>query len=150
MESFFYKGKDLAYIIPTIYSLAAPGTSVYVLSPWLNIFVPLIIPWKRDERNISFLDLIVSERQQGINSIFFVSGMAKNDKETQTSISELTKRGFSINIVENLHSKAVVGDLLMYQGSANLTYSGIYNNIEAVFVRTLNNQEEVLSGLLSS
>ena len=149
MESFFYKGKDLVQIIPAIYSLASPGTSIYVFSPWLNIHVPLIVPWKRVDRDTSFIDLIISEKKRGVNSVFFVSTMAKDDKETQTSSSELTKLGFSVKVVENLHTKAVIGDLLMYQGSANITYNGLYNNIESVTLMAIDNQEEVLRRLLT-
>ena len=148
MESFSYKEKDLARIIPTIYALADPGTSIYVLSPWLNVDVPLIIPWKTADKEVSFINFIESERQRGVNSIFLVSTMARDDKETQKSISELNKRGFSLKVVENLHLKAIIGDVLMYIGSANITYNGIYNNKESVTVKAIDNQYEVLKGLL--
>lgn len=148
MESSFYKG-DLSQIIPTIYSLSTPGTSVYVLSPWLNIHVEVVIPWEKADKEISFIEFVVAERRRGVDSVFFVSTMAKDDKETQRSITELTDLGFSIKVVENLHSKAMVGNMLMYRGSANITYNGLYNNIESVTVTVTGNQEEVLRGLLA-
>lgn len=148
MESSSYKG-DLSQIIPTIYSLATPGTSVYVLSPWLNIHVVLIIPWKTMDREVPLIDFVISERRRGVDSIFLVSTMARDDKETQRSIKELNSLGFRTKVIENLHSKAVVGNLLMYQGSANITYNGLYNNIESVTVTAINNQEDALRRLLS-
>ncbi len=132
-----------------IYVLSAPGTSVYVLSPWLNIHIPIHIPWKKNNSEVSFINFVISERQRGVDSIFFVSTMARNDKETQRSINELTNLGFRVNVIENLHSKAIVGDSLMYQGSANITYNGLYNNIESVTVKTVDNQEEALRRLLT-
>jgi len=70
------------------------------------------------------------------------------DKETQKSVSELKKCGFSLRVVENLHLKAIIGDVLAYIGSANITYNGIYNNKEIVTVRAINNQDEILRKLL--
>ncbi len=70
--------------------------------------------------------------------------MAKGEIETQKSSADLTKLGFSVKVIENLHTKAVIGDVLMYQGSANITYSGLYSNIESVTLMAINNQEEVL------
>jgi phosphatidylserine/phosphatidylglycerophosphate/cardiolipin synthase-like enzyme len=148
LESSFYKG-DLSQIIPTIYSLSTPGTSVYVLSPWLNIHVEVIIPWKKTDNEKPFIEFVVSERRRGVDSVFFVSTMARDDKETQRSITELTGLEFRIKVIENLHSKAVIGNLLMYRGSANITYNGLYNNIESVTMTVVNNQEEALRGLLA-
>lgn len=147
MESSSYKG-DLSQIIPTIYALATPGTAVYVLSPWLNVHVVVNIPWKRIDREVTLIDFVVLERQRGVDSIFFVSTMARDDRETQKSITELTGLGFKVEVVENLHSKAVVGNLLMYQGSANITYNGLYNNIESVTLTAIDNQEKALRRLL--
>jgi len=148
MESFSYKGKDLAKIIPTIYALANTGSYIYVISPWLNIDVPLIIPWKTTDKEISFINLIELERKRNVNSIFILSTMSREDKETQKSVSELKKRGFSLRVVENLHLKAIIGDVLAYIGSANITYNGIYNNKENVTLRAVNNQDEILRKLL--
>ncbi len=74
--------------------------------------------------------------------------MANNDREAQKSITELSKLGFIVKVIENLHSKAVIGETLMYQGSANITYSGLYRNRESITLTVVNNQDEVLRKLL--
>ena len=147
--SFSFRGQDLSFLIPTIYALTPEGCTIYIISPWLNITTPLAIPWSDKNEEISFYDFVVSERMRGVASVFYVSDMANNEHETQESIKKLNSGGFKVEVLRNLHSKAVIGSTLMYQGSANITRRGLYTNKENVVLSHIDDQGIVLRRMLS-
>jgi hypothetical protein len=76
--------------------------------------------------------------------------MSNNDGYTQASLEQFEKEGFKVNVIKGLHMKAVLGYYLLYLGSANVTYSGIYKNREIVTISVVEKaQKEVLSRLLA-
>ncbi len=77
-----------------------------------------------------------------------MSTKADNDQNTKESINILRENGFQVEIIKDLHSKAVIGPNLMYEGSANITQNGLYKNIESINILTVENQEFELRRIL--
>ena len=127
-----FSSRELAHLIPAIYLLASRDSTVYIVSPWINVNLELNLPKdcfkdKMAERRIKLIDLIKIVRQdKNVNTIFYV----KNVTENEQSIKILKENKFTVHIIENLHAKAIISDKLVYRGSANITESGIYKNIE--------------------
>lgn len=132
-----------------IFALTETGNTVFIISPWLNMHTTLDVLWRPVSTKISFLDLVKSEKSRGVNSKFFVSTKAKADPETQSSMKVLISEGFQVEEVKELHSKAIIGSNLMYEGSANITQSGLYNNKESATISTVESQEIELRRIIS-
>ena len=128
----YFSSRELAHLIPIIYLLASKNSVVYIISPWININLELNLPLDcfRDElpsRKIKLIDLIkIFREKKNIDTIFYI----RNVPENEPSIKILKESGFKIHFIDNLHAKAIISDKLIYRGSANLTESGIYKNIE--------------------
>jgi len=149
LVSFSYNGEHLSFLIPAIYALNSPGTDVYIISPWIYSGVQLIYPWKSGDQKTTLMELCISEMKRGVDTKIFTSDMASKDPTTNQSIENFKAHGFEIKQIPKLHSKAIIGEYLKYQGSANITYSGIYKNTETVNILPLYKlqQEEVRSFL---
>ena len=148
MSSFSFKGSELPMLITTIYALTPKGRTVYVISPWINVHIKLVTPWNLKSRPY-FIDFIKSERDRGIDSKFFISTKGENEPETQLSLKTLSSERFQVEIVKELHAKAIIGASLMYEGSANITYSGLYNNRESISVSRVEKQDTELLRIFS-
>jgi len=102
------------------------------LSPWINVNLELNLPKdclrdKVSSRRIKLIDLIkIIREHKNVNTIFYI----KSESENEQSIKILKENGFIVHIIEHLHDKAIISDKLIYRGSANITESGIYKNIE--------------------
>lgn len=149
MVYFSFRGEHLSYLIPTIYLLTPEKEKVYIMSPWINASVPLNRPWERPLRKVTLLDLCLEERTRGVDTDIFVSDMSNDDEYTQDAVWQFKREGFRVEVIAGLHTKAVLGHNLIYLGSANITYSGIYKNRENVTINIVDKpQKEMLSGLL--
>ncbi|MEM0134890.1 MAG: phospholipase D-like domain-containing protein [Thermoplasmatales archaeon] len=150
MEFFSFRGEHLSYLIPTIYLLTPEKEKVYIISPWLNASVLLFKSWEYPTKKVSLLELCLEERIRGVDTEIFTSDMSNDDEYTQGSLEQFKKDGFKVSVMKELHIKAVLGYNLLYLGSANITYNGIYRNRENVTIRTVGGtQKEVLSRLLT-
>lgn len=127
MASSSYKGTALKFFIPTIFSLTPKGGKVYVISPWLNINVNLVLPWEKNRTEISFHKLILDYREIGIDTMFFISSLSKGNRTTVDSKKLLSDDGFQVSEIEDLHSKVIVGKYLKIIGSSNITENGLFN-----------------------
>ena len=125
-----YNGSDLLYIIPEIYELQPENSTVYIVSPWLNLTIDLIQPWNL--KTIRFIDLIKSKMGIGVKTEVYISSMSNEDYNTKESIKLMDDNNIKYNIIKDLHSKAIIGKYLAYKGSANITYSGLHENKETV------------------
>jgi len=127
-----FSSRELAHLIPTIYLLASSDSIVYIISPWINVNLELNLPKdyfrnKFSGRRIKLIDLIkIIRKDKNIDTVFYI----KSEAENEQSIKILKENGFTVHIIENLHDKAIISDKLIYRGSANITESGIYKNIE--------------------
>lgn len=148
MSSFSFRGSELPMLITTIYALTPIGRTVYVISPWINIHIKLSVPWNLNSQPY-FADFIKSERSRGVDSKFFISTKGENEPETQHSLKTLSSERFQVEVVKDLHAKALIGASLMYEGSANITYSGLYNNKESISVSRIEKQDTELLRILS-
>ncbi len=147
---FSYRGEHLSYLIPVIYTLNSPGTIVYVISPWINSRVELTYSWKPNNPRTTLIDLCISEKKRGIDTIIITSDMSSQEPISVKSVQEFKNAGFQVTVIQNLHSKAVIGEYLKYQGSANITHSGIYRNSEYInILPVLRAQQEEVRALLS-
>ena len=124
------KGPDLRYIIPEIFELQPEHSKIFVVSAWISINIGLVNPW--DLKEITFIDLINSKREIGIETEFYLSSMSKDEHYTQESIALMEKYHIKHTVVQQLHSKAIIGQYLFYSGSANITYNGLNSNKETV------------------
>lgn len=132
MESSYYKGPDLRYIIPEIFELQPEHSKIFVVSPWVTLNISLVNPW--DLKEITFIDLINSKREIGIETEFYLSSMSNGENHTQESIALMEKYHIKHTVVQQLHSKAIIGQYIFYSGSANITYNGLNKNKETVRV----------------
>lgn len=102
------------------------------MSPWINVNLELNLPKDcfRDKvsgRRIKLINLIkIIRGSKNVNTVFYI----KSKSENEQSIKILKENGFTVHIIEYLHDKAIISDKLIYRGSANITESGIYKNIE--------------------
>jgi phosphatidylserine/phosphatidylglycerophosphate/cardiolipin synthase-like enzyme len=146
--SLIFKGPDLKWIIPHIYLVSSEEDTVYFISPWIDVHVELVTTWPDNEKCILLIDLAKHFRESKIDSVFLFSKGQEYNELNSRSIKTLSKENFKYDFVDNLHAKAVVGKRLMYMGSANITYSGMNRNEEAVNISYVNNQEVVLKQLI--
>jgi len=136
----------LVHIIPTIYLTASENSTIYVVSPWVNLDLELILPRGLDKlditlnvRTITFLEFIKKMRElRGVKTVFLM----KKDKNNEKTIEVLRKENFEVHFYDNIHVKAVISDKLIYTGSANLTKSGILSNIENCELRYASKRPE--------
>ncbi len=143
-----YEGTDLKWIIPYVYLTSDSGSFVYVISPWIDIDVALTITWVQNSATLSFSELIKSFSEKKVGTVFFLSETEKHNSLNVKSLRLIEHYGWECHFIKNLHSKAVVGLRLMYIGSANLTYSGLNKNQEAVTIERVYDQKENLKQLL--
>ena len=146
MSYFHYNGLDLVYIIPEIYELQPENSTIYVVSPWLNLTIDLIKPW--DLCHIKFIEMIMAKTDLGIKTEVYISSKANEDKSTKESIKLMEKNNIKYTIVRDLHSKAIMGRYIVYKGSANITYSGLYENKETVQIYETDNPASELRSVL--
>ena len=123
-----YNGADLLYIIPEIYELQPENSTIYIISPWLNLTIDLIQPWNL--KTIKFINLIKSKMDIGIKTEAYISSMSNKEYNTQESIKLMDDNSIKYEIINELHSKAIIGQYIAYKGSANITYSGLHENKE--------------------
>ncbi|MEM0135069.1 MAG: phospholipase D-like domain-containing protein [Thermoplasmatales archaeon] len=142
-----YEGTDLKWIIPYIYLTSDRGGVVYVISPWIDINIELSLTWKLDSSIMSFLEVIKSFSEREVKTIILLSETEKGNSLNLKSISQFEKHELEYHYIKNLHSKAVLGQRLMYIGSANITYSGLNRNQEAVTIERVYDQKENLKKL---
>lgn len=143
-----YKGNDLKWIIPNIYLLSDPGSAVYVISPWIDVDVKFSITWCSNSRVFSLLELAARFDKRNVKTVFVFSKDEDNNVINVKSKEMISKHNFDFYFVRNLHAKAVVGQRLMYIGSANITYSGMNRNTEAVKIEKVCNQKDSLRQLI--
>ena len=142
MVSSSYKGTALKFFIPTIYSLTPRGSKVYIISPWLNINVNLVIPWERNQPEVSFYSLILEFRVIGVDTIFFISSLSNGNRTTVDSKKLLTAEGFQVSEIQDLHSKVIIGKYLKIIGSSNITENGLFNFKENFVVLQIDGSAE--------
>ena len=130
MSYSYYSGTDLLYIIPEIYEVQPENSTVFIVSPWLNLKIKLLQPW--DLASIKLIDLIKKKMDIGIETEVYISTKANEDLSTKDSIRLMEENHIKYNIVKGLHAKAIIGKYIVYKGSANLTYSALYENKETV------------------
>ncbi len=143
-----YDGTDLKWIIPHIYLTTDSDRVVYVISPWIDLNIELFFTWLPDSPLLSFLNVIKYFSEKRVRTILILSENEKDNMLNLKSIHMVKKYGMEYHYVENLHSKALVGQRLMYIGSANMTYSGLNRNQEVVTIERVYNQKEILKKLL--
>ena len=110
--------------------------------------VKLSIVWDPELLNFTLLDLAMEYLNKGTNTIFVFSKAEEDNKINRKSAEMISEYNFECHFVKNLHTKALVGQRLMYIGSANITYSGLYKNAEAVTLERINGQKESLLQLI--
>ena len=125
-----YNGADLLYIIPEIYELQPENSTIYIVSPWLNLNIGLIQPWNL--KSVRLIDLITSKMNIGIQTETYISSMSNEEYNTKESIKLMDNNNIKYNIIDDLHSKAIIGQYIAYRGSANITYKAMHNNKESV------------------
>lgn len=125
-----YNGSDLQYIIPEIYELQPENSTIYIVSPWLNLTIDLIKPW--DFKSVKLIDLIKLKMEVGIETQVYISSKADDDFTTKESIKIMDKNHIKYNIIKELHSKAIIGKYVFCKGSANISNSALYRNKETV------------------
>jgi len=136
--------RELANIIPVIYLLASEDSNVYIVSPWINPNLEIILPFgmlegKFPSRKTKLIDFLEYMRDlKKVKTIFYI----RDDPNNETTIKELKERGFKVRVVKTLHAKAIISDRLVYEGSANITESGIYINIERCTLRKIEETPE--------
>lgn len=140
LASSSYKGTALKFFIPTIYALTP--NKVYIISPWLNINVNLVIPWERNQPEISFNSLILEYRTIGVDTIFFISSLSNGNRTTIDSKKLLIDEGFQVSEIEDLHSKVILGKYLKIIGSSNITENGLFNFKENFVVLQIDGSAE--------
>ena len=140
------KGPDLRYIIPEIFELQPEHSKIFVVSPWVTLNISLVNPWELKE--ITFIDLINSKREIGIETEFYLSSMSNGENHTQESIALMEKYHIKHTVVQQLHSKAIIGQYIFYSGSANITYNGLNKNKETVRVYSTDNPMSELRKIL--
>lgn len=142
--SLIYNGADLKWIIPHIYLITDPNKTVYTISPWLDIEIRLKISWENKKPELTMLELAKSFRKRGIKSIFFLSDQEKENKLNKRSMKLLREEDFEYTLIDKLHTKAIIGERLAYFGSANITFSGLNINNEAVTLERVTSQSEII------
>lgn len=135
--------------IPTIYALTNKGHKVYIISPWINSEVKLRRSWKYPTEEISLFHLIEDERKNGVITEIFISSMGSSETKTDKSIKKFESNNIKVTEVKGLHSKAIIGQNLMYEGSANITYGGLYSNKESGILIPVENQSVALRRVLT-
>ena len=140
-----YKGSVLKWILPHIYLLTDTGKKVYIISPWIDARVKIYVSWyiERPERTLKELANLFARK--GVRTVFVFSEDERNNDINKRSESLLDGNAFEILYIKGLHAKAVIGQRLMYLGSANITFSGIYRNTEAANLEIVKDQQESLA-----
>ena len=144
-EYLIYKGSDLKWILPHIYVLTENGNKVYVISPWIDVRVRLNVTWVSEHSEYTLMELAKIFMRRNIKTVFVFSETEKDSEINNESINMLSGSNFEVLFVRNLHAKAIIGQRLMYLGSANITYSGLYRNTEAATLSAVNDQQESLT-----
>ena len=141
-----YDGKDLLYIIPEIFELQPENSTIYIVSPWINLTIDLIKPW--DLKSVKLIDLIKSKRENDIETEIYTSSMANEEYNTKESIKLMEDNKIKHYIINDLHSKAIIGEYIVYKGSANITYNALHNNKESVGLYKNNNPISELRSII--
>lgn len=139
----------MKWIIPYIYLTTAENHEVFIISPWIDPNVLLDFTWINENYEITLLDLALEyESKHNVKSHFIFSDIDTDNKINQRSSSLLKNKGLEYSFLSKLHMKAVVGERLLYHGSANITYSGINLNSEFVTLERILNQTFILRNIL--
>ncbi len=126
----YYNGSDLIYIIPEIFEVQPENSTVYIISPWINLNIDLIKPW--DLTTIKLIDLIKLKSNNGIETEVYTSSKSIGEYNTHESIGLMKQNNIKHTVIKQLHSKAIIGKYIVYKGSANITYSALHTNKESV------------------
>lgn len=143
-----YKGTDLKWIVPHIYLLSDTQSVIYIIAPWIDVEVEFSFTWLYAPKTFSLLEIADKFRERNIQTVFIFSKEEEDNNINVKSIRTLSMHNFQFYFVRNLHAKAIVGQRIMYIGSANITYSGMNRNAEAVTIERVVSQYNSLSQLI--
>ena len=127
--SYGLSSSSLPYYLATFMSIETQ--EVTIISPFISQFKipPLDKRFKlKNEDSTSFFGALASLSSLGVRvSIFTTEGyVTKISKYFNQSTQKVR-----IRVVPELHEKFFISSEFFYKGSANLTYSGLYANIES-------------------
>jgi hypothetical protein len=128
ITSFGLNSSSLPYYLATFMSIESE--EIIIISPFISQFsIPPIdkrftLP---GEGETTFFGAIASLSIAGVRiNIFTTEGYVRKIVEYLDPLSQKVH----IKIVQELHEKFFITSNFFYKGSANLTYSGLYENIE--------------------
>lgn len=121
VKAFSLPSSSLSYFIG--YTLIH-SNKIVIISPWLSdIKLRFPVNNKLDDSNLLFSEAV---KKLSSKEIYVI---VNNDTHNEYILNRL--KGYaSIIQLESLHAKAVVCDKFVYVGSANVTQSGFFTNIE--------------------
>lgn len=119
-----FASRSLKHVIPTVYTLASDSSIVHILAPWVNVETVYNMPYIGSEAGEgmekTLIELMVEAREtRGVDTRVYMRN--KIDNPNPRTIDILEENDFKYHIYNKLHTKAIVSDRLVIEGSANIS-----------------------------
>lgn len=124
--------------------MAIEDREVVIISPYISEF-PILPVDKRKQSNSTFFTALENLMHMGIKiRVFTTLKYAKKFLDPEARKNKL----LTIKISNAVHEKFFITSTFFYEGSANLTYSGLYKKIENCSIGLVSDNSERLKGVV--
>jgi phosphatidylserine/phosphatidylglycerophosphate/cardiolipin synthase-like enzyme len=129
-NSYYYPGSAISYFLGT---LLLTEKKIIIITPWVGD-VPLIFPLNKFNLKILSLSEYVNNvlvKEKDCQLVLITTKDEWNFQNFLNKINIKEVQNFKLILKEEFfHSKAIVSDSLVYEGSANITKKGFFDNKE--------------------
>lgn len=143
--SFGLKSDSLPFFLAQF--MAFEEKKIIIISPYITQFNLTRVDLESKEvedSQTSFFDLISKLTRSGIKiTIYTTKGYA--EKLIKSNDFKFKRGNLEMRVADNLHEKFVITSFFFYKGSANITYSGLYNKIENCEIGLVKDNQQYLN-----